>query len=1000
MKNPMKPTQDGATKNFLKKRDSTHGVAAQASAAFIIKLLRTNYPEIQTGALTTYRLCSMPSACFRNADQAQGSLGVYIKRTIRTIEQGETKKPLITTEEEKNPNIAATIKLVDYVFHSTDIQKEDKLCILRQMLSIAATHPGTKDEKIWNANEAHWSCNSFYDQKTKTIEKVTACPAETLNLVAAALQDKKHFFSADHKTAKEDCKKRCGLLCSVLLKLEKISIELEHQVCSTGRQHELLFLLNHTYLDKARSEHDATPIVLTEDIESFLLGALSTHVRTSLSALDDNKQQALIAAWVLFNNPALNTAPNNEDAPEEEHPLISFLCQSQKPVANSNAAAAAAYPPTAPDTKDLVIYLKDACARIGVNPEEENIKEKINNVASNVAYLEPPHEEKWSSIKFADTLLKIQPYAITSSDLLMRQRNDALIILQNNVRKLLAAITSEDNDAAIALCTLSTRMTNFFQLNEAALHLFKSASFTVFFEEKEREFFDARKDYYALVLVHFRSNIVDITDDFKNKKARFLIAEEALKKEQNIEFVINCFAALGCYGMQHNDFFTRITENAALYLVTDKTLESWYSIHVTQEDSGQQTWSLSPYEINRILLHALAYHPHSWTTAFCQTLKLIVDWLLMPVNPSDSDAFVQTQLKKTHSSYFLLNLQVTLYYLNIVSNPDRQNNDQQSRTSPVIMMEKIYNGKFYLLRADNTPGDEVGDNLKNAIAKIDLPIERLKYVMNILGTTRHNDFFMDCLLSELSRKESNILNAETGLWDLLALYPWSGHTENFYARLIKGILENSVLTQLLYKTDKNGNTPLREICITAAADPNSSTLIDMVKLLAEKDELLPGWEIVFSNKAIPEDSAFYNKISHVLKKLDQTLCAKLFVLLEKCLVDNIKTLSNFEVVLSSFPKQYVAVCEKYQDRFQNMIQSVTDFNKVMGTPHTLTQRQRLELFELLKGCLPGIIKTAEDFESVLMLLPDLHTMMIEELKCQLPSIIANGRDFAKIQHSA
>ena len=155
---------------------------------------------------------------------------------------------------------------------------------------------------------------------------------------------------------------------------------------------------------------------------------------------------------------------------------------------------------------------------------------------------------------------------------------------------------------------------------------------------------------------------------------------------------------------------------------------------------------------------------------------------------------------------------------------------------------------------------------------------------------------------------------------------------------------------------------------------------------------------MFSNKAIPEDSAFYNKISHVFKKLDQTLCAKLFVLLEKCLANNIKTLSDFKVMLSSFPKQYVAVCVKCQDHLQNMMQSVTDFHTVMGTPHTLTQRQRLELFELLKGCLPGIIKTAEDFESALMLLPDLHTMIIEELKCQLPSIIDNGHDFAKIQH--
>src|SRR3989338_8806461 len=86
------------------KQDSTHRIAAQASAAKMLELLREVYPSIQTDALMS---ADFNESAFQAALTAQGSFGAYIDYVIAVINEADlTKKHCITEIERKNPNIA------------------------------------------------------------------------------------------------------------------------------------------------------------------------------------------------------------------------------------------------------------------------------------------------------------------------------------------------------------------------------------------------------------------------------------------------------------------------------------------------------------------------------------------------------------------------------------------------------------------------------------------------------------------------------------------------------------------------------------------------------------------------------------------------------------------------------------------------------------------------------------------------------------------------------
>ena len=159
-----------AVKAHLGSAQSTHNEAAQASAARLLSVLRLAYPSIQEEALT------------EGAAAAQGSLIAYLQAKIEGREED-----LVAIED--NPHIAATIRLIHKISINSCLTPAEKIKIWKQMKSIASTCPGID----WDDNHRTWSSNRIYNVLTKSDDIVTASPAETMNLVCAAILDTNRY---------------------------------------------------------------------------------------------------------------------------------------------------------------------------------------------------------------------------------------------------------------------------------------------------------------------------------------------------------------------------------------------------------------------------------------------------------------------------------------------------------------------------------------------------------------------------------------------------------------------------------------------------------------------------------------------------------------------------------------------------------------------------------------------------------------------------------------
>lgn len=206
-------------KVHLAKKNSTHGPAPEASAARLLRLLRVSYSDVAQ---------KTPAA-------VQASLISYLQGTEN-----------LTLEERNIPSIAKTVELIDLIRKSPLWMEEDKKKIFIQMESIAGTCP----EIRWDANHRHWSTNVIYNPETGLLEEVMASPAETLNLVCRAILDRERYEVGPQGVEKDElC--RVESLGNSLLSLRRQEEEGQVEFCAAGRQHEMLFLLDHSYQDLA-----------------------------------------------------------------------------------------------------------------------------------------------------------------------------------------------------------------------------------------------------------------------------------------------------------------------------------------------------------------------------------------------------------------------------------------------------------------------------------------------------------------------------------------------------------------------------------------------------------------------------------------------------------------------------------------------------------------------------------------------------------------------------
>jgi hypothetical protein len=327
-KNPDKDAQTAALLALANQADSTHDEVANASAARFIQLLRLAYPDIPTPTETS------PDSS--EPHRAQRVLFNYLNQVINqlidtlgteTLESKDISGIILSEVEQKYldyPGIKSTIELIKYIQGASRYSTQDKILVLTQMQCIAITYPATdKTQWNWNWQHATWSTNPLHTYNPKTtkdeIDYVIASPGETLNLVCRAILDQSRYPKDQQEVgARIDALFNCCLN-------EQTQIEKgEFETCSTGRQHNLLSLLNQSYLDRANTEVGAKPVEFVHNLSTFLLDNITRFLEAKIQALQSGEKSQLCLDWISHYNGLQEFKPA---------PAVTFLRQ-QYPVLN------------------------------------------------------------------------------------------------------------------------------------------------------------------------------------------------------------------------------------------------------------------------------------------------------------------------------------------------------------------------------------------------------------------------------------------------------------------------------------------------------------------------------------------------------------------------------------------------------------------------------------------------------------------------------------------
>ena len=601
-----------AIQALLRSPQSTHGPAPEASAARMIRLLRGAYPDIDAQLLMD-----------RESAPEQASLVEYLDDKIKDCPHhlGEADRV--------NPLIARTVQFIDVISSRDDISSEDKKKIWTQMKSIASTCPGMGN--AWDSNHLRWSSNRIYNPLTKIDEMVIASPAEAMNLVCAAILDVTRYpLSVSGDEA--DLRSRFDSFCNRLLDLERQKEKQSYEICSAGRQHEMLFLLNMTYLDKPRVERDSSPIQLIVSTDTFLSHALSSYIESELSLLSTAERAHVILESMQWQAGLIDA---------KEYPFIAWL------KANYKGAWAVR----------CAVDITERCMAIGINPE--HCKQKITALIENIPYLAFPASSTMLE-PLMNEIFKSEPFRTRENDGraidTLAHNWDMLVLAANKALETMKhGITPEIYEGH------ANEIRSFYKALEAMRSLNHYKDLRMFLGAEEGAFNVARETLQRELLAYYTNFSVTskLPAEFYGPLQAYLTQQKAFAERSQVDFVENCFAALFAGG-DFDDWWVHLqalkptgVEKHPLEL-SDDVLEHWYRESVVVGvDSSPAIMDVSPYQINRILLHALLVPPSDWSPRYADSLRLVTDWLLQPNKPGQA---ILNTLKASYKGSLLSNL--------------------------------------------------------------------------------------------------------------------------------------------------------------------------------------------------------------------------------------------------------------------------------------------------------------------------------------------------------
>ncbi len=590
--------QRKAAQDAAENSQSTHGSAAQASAARLIRALRKAYPHviITAGSHAT----TGSSAATAETGAAQNYLCAYLAHLVNPTNPFTPNADL-----HRDRSIASTIRVINFIKN-----KQAANGVLEILLSIAKTYPG--GEK-WTDADAHWSKNKIYNSQSQQMEEIAVYPAEVLNLYCAAICDANHMPAPSGSSIDRDREDRMDSLFNYLRELKHEETKGNYETCAAGRQHGLLFLLNGVFCEAVHG----SPIELITDQDSFILKAVSEFITEQLDKTTPSKAQEAVSNWVLYQA---------NQIPCDIAPVITFL-RNQFPSDDQND----------PDNlwkATLKQYVQRKFEEIGLNPAIITPK-KVDEFAGNLEYLQPPTVSPLISEVIASQSI----VAAGQFRDLIEKRNRALAIFKDHYRSNPQSLSQQQIESSFFAETL-------FQT------LYKNRHDTLLTGANATEYQRALEAVKTMLISCYNNE--PLPQNFNQIKNEYISAQRELHQHTQHERVENFFARNNTSKLMANAL-----RELSLEPLTDNALAQW------RAESAEGVLDITPYEVNRILLHALLTldQARQWSNAFKSALNDVISWLL--TNPAESDAS-NTAFRRVYDSHILHNL----LYLSLAGNID------------------------------------------------------------------------------------------------------------------------------------------------------------------------------------------------------------------------------------------------------------------------------------------------------------------------------------------
>ena len=332
----------------------------------------------------------------QSALEDQRRLVLYLDNIIGFLESKIATEPP-SFESDLPASIAASVKMILHILNDTSYGLEEKKRIFQQMRLFANTCPGL----TWSEGDKTWSQNKIYNGATNKSEIVTASLAETLNLVCRSVSDESRYVSSSEEdnvsSGEKDMRLRIVSFCESLFKLQQQYEQKEYAVCAAGRQHELLFLLDHAYLDCDKSNPGAKRIELITNESTFLSNQLSHYIQKEMSLEDEDKRSRLIVDWLLWDCSLISS---------DHAPVIIFLRKR-------HPASSLASDQDCEWKAGCSTFVREQCKLFGIDPTP--LTRKIEEYLANVRDLALPIPEGSVTTPLLAAIMTAQPMETSMS---------------------------------------------------------------------------------------------------------------------------------------------------------------------------------------------------------------------------------------------------------------------------------------------------------------------------------------------------------------------------------------------------------------------------------------------------------------------------------------------------------------------------------------------------------------------------------------------------------